>query len=99
MIEPGNDLSSASASMCTLYERLRQCVLEPSRRFEAAYGLGVIIVRGLAAWMEAARAAGLPDARAELPLVGDFSVHGTGQCRRLSAVLADVIITHCQQEA
>ena len=99
MSELGNDLSTGSASMCALYERLRQCVVEPSRRFEAAYGLGVIIVRGMAAWMEAVRAAGLPDARAELPRVGDPCVRETGQCRRLSAVLADVIIRHCQQEA
>ena len=93
-----NCLPETSTSLCTLYERLRKQVLEPSRSFGQAYGLGVLMIRGMAAWMEASLAAGLPDERTDTPCIGEMRPDKSVVYRGLSVILAKVIIGRCQLE-
>ncbi len=91
--------TETSVPLCELYEQLRERVLASSRSFGQTYGLGVIIVRGMAVWIETVLAAGMPEVGDELAVIGDGCVGQSNDCQRLGAVLAEVIIVQCQQEA
>ena len=86
------------ANECELYERLRSGVIESRVGFRGAYGLGLIIIQGMAAWREAVLENPPPEIGEERS-----SVHAAPRVlvdgdRNLISLLADVIIKQCQLE-
>jgi hypothetical protein len=74
------------------YEQLRRAAIESSRRGASLQGLGILIQRGMAAWMSACTTA-TPPAASALPAVSDVVPMLPSAQRDVIDVLAAMALT------
>jgi len=81
-----------------LYEQLREQALDALDKPASAYGLGVIVLKGMPAWVNAAsQYAALesqPDNNGQERTIRLETVEKT----QLQRILADVLVQHCHRE-
>ena len=94
----GQEQYSCSAErLCELYEQLREYVLNALDNPAQVYGLGVILLRGMHAWIKAASQYAdvqCPSNNNKLQSIRLQPVENA----QLQQILADVLIQHCHRE-
>ena len=80
-----------------LYERLRDYVLNALDNPAPAYGLGVIVLRGMPAWIKAASHYAGFESQSENNGLENIRLEPIEKAQ-LQQILADVLIQHCHRE-
>ena len=88
----------ASTNVCELYEGLRASVLETRGGFQKVYGLGVIIIRGMAAWVEAIAEKYPSEINCKCSSTSNIPVSQVIGNQNFTDLLINVIIKQCQLE-
>lgn len=88
----------ANTNVCELYEGLRASVLKTPGGFQRVYGLGVIIIRGMAAWMEAIAEKYPSEINCKCSSAFDISASQVLRNQNFTDLLINVIIKQCQLE-
>ena len=88
----------ADTNVLELYEGLRSSVLETQGGFQRVYGLGVIIIRGMAAWMEAIAEKYPSEINCKRSSAFDIPASQVLGNQKFTDLLINVIIKQCQLE-
>jgi hypothetical protein len=98
MMSDGQEQYPCSAErLRELYERLRDYVLNALDKPIEVYGLGVIVLRGMSAWIKAASQ--YADVQCHPEKHGRESIRLQPiEKTQLQQILADVLIQHCHKE-
>lgn len=88
----------ANNNVCELYEGLRASVLETSGGIQKVYGLGVIIIRGMAAWVEAIAEQYPSEINGKCSSTSNIPASQVIGNQNFTDLLINVIIKQCQLE-
>lgn len=96
--ETVQQLAKTGVFVCEIYERLRSHILGSSSESGGAYGLGLMMMRGMAAWVEAVLERGPPEANRNASPASEAHRLQPTEGPRLSDLFASIIIEQCQLE-
>lgn len=85
-------------SLCALYEALRGCALGVLETSAHVYGLGVLLLKGMATWMDSSRRYAVMDVGVEPRIIESPARLSASEQSQLSGILAEIVIRQCCPE-